>query len=64
MKKIKKIKIGVGIVLLLAVGLFFHHTLPRTVVVQITGTDHELLHDVVCLIHCWYVQLGVHVNSI
>ena len=39
MKKIKKIKIGVGIVLLLAVGLFFHHTLPRTVVVQITGTD-------------------------
>lgn len=39
MKKIKKFKIGVGIVLLLAVGLFFHHTLPRAVVVQITGTD-------------------------
>ena len=39
MKKTKKLKIGVVIVLLLAVGLFFHHTLPRTVVVQITGTD-------------------------
>jgi hypothetical protein len=39
MKTIKKIKIGIGIVLVIIAGLFFHYNLPRTTVVQISGTD-------------------------
>ncbi len=35
----KKIKIGIGIVLIVIAGLFFHYNLPRTAVVQISGTD-------------------------
>ncbi len=35
----KKIKIGIGIVLAIIVVLFFHYNLPRTDVVQISGTD-------------------------
>jgi len=36
---IKKIKIVVGVLLLAAVALFLFHNLPRTAVVQISGTD-------------------------
>lgn len=39
MKAIKKIKIGIGIVLGVVIVLFFHYNLPRTAVVQISGTD-------------------------
>jgi hypothetical protein len=39
MKAIKKIKIGIGIILIVILGLFFHYHLPRTAVVQISGTD-------------------------
>ena len=39
MTTIKKIKIGAGLVLILIVALFFHYNLPRTAVVQISGTD-------------------------
>ena len=39
MKTIKKIKIGIGIVLIVVIALFFHYNLPRTAVVQISGTD-------------------------
>jgi len=39
MTTIKKIKIGIGIVLIVIAGLFFHYNLPRTAVVQISGTD-------------------------
>ena len=39
MKTIKKIKIGIGIVLSVVIALFFHYNLPRTAVVQISGTD-------------------------
>lgn len=39
MKKSKKIKIGVGIVIVLIIGLFLHYNLPRTAIVQISGTD-------------------------
>lgn len=39
MTTIKKIKIGIGIVLIVILGLFFHYNLPRTAVVQISGTD-------------------------
>lgn len=39
MKTIKKIKIGIGILLIVLAGLFFHYNLPRTAVVQISGTD-------------------------
>jgi len=38
-KTTKKIKIGIGIVLAIIVVLFFHYNLPRTDVVQISGTD-------------------------
>ena len=39
MTTIKKIKIGTGVVLILTIALFFHYNLPRTAVVQISGTD-------------------------
>jgi len=39
MKTTKKIKIGIGIVLIVVIALFFHYNLPRTAVVQISGTD-------------------------
>jgi hypothetical protein len=39
MKTIKKIKFGIGIALVLVLSLFFHYNLPRTEVVQISGTD-------------------------
>ena len=39
MKAVKKVKIGAGIVLVVLISLFFHYNLPRTVVVQISGTD-------------------------
>lgn len=39
MTTIKKIKIGIGVVLILIIALFFHYNLPRTAVVQISGTD-------------------------
>ena len=39
MKTIKKIKIALGVLLLAAVALFLFYNLPRTVVVQISGTD-------------------------
>ena len=39
MNVIRNISIGVGLVLVVIVGLFFHYTLPRTAVVQISGTD-------------------------
>ena len=39
MKTIKKIKIAAGVLVLAAVALFLFHNLPRTAVVQISGTD-------------------------
>ena len=39
MKAAKKVKFGIGVVLVLLLALFFHYNLPRTVVVQISGTD-------------------------
>ncbi len=38
-EKIKKVKIGIGIVLIVVIALFFHYNLPRTAVVRISGTD-------------------------
>jgi hypothetical protein len=38
-KTLKNIKIVVVVLLVVAVGLFLHRNLPRTAVVQITGTD-------------------------
>ncbi len=39
MKTTKKIKISLGAVLITIIFLFFHYNLPRTAVVQISGTD-------------------------
>jgi len=39
MKAVKKAKFGIGIVLVVLLALFFHYNLPRTAVVQISGTD-------------------------
>lgn len=39
METFKKVKLGTGIVLVVLLSLFFHYNLPRTVVVQISGTD-------------------------
>lgn len=39
MKAAKKVKLGIGIVLVVLLFLFFHYNLPRTAVVQISGTD-------------------------
>jgi hypothetical protein len=39
MKTTKKIKIGIVIVVIVIIALFFHYNLPRTAVVQISGTD-------------------------
>jgi hypothetical protein len=36
---IKKIKIATGVLLVAAIALFLFHNLPRTAVVQISGTD-------------------------
>ena len=36
---IRKITIGVGLILIVLIALFLHYTLPRTAVVQISGTD-------------------------
>ena len=39
MKTSKKLKIGFGALLIAILFLFFHYNLPRTSVVQISGTD-------------------------
>ena len=39
MKAAKKVKFGIGFVLVILLALFFHYNLPRTAVVQISGTD-------------------------
>jgi len=39
MKVAKKVKFGIGFVLVLLLALLFHYNLPRTAVVQISGTD-------------------------
>jgi hypothetical protein len=39
MKTSKKIKIGFGALLIAILFMFFHYNLPRTSVVQLTGTD-------------------------
>ena len=39
MTTIKKIKIAIAVMLVAAVALFLFHNLPRTAVVQISGTD-------------------------
>ena len=39
MTTIKKIKIAIAVMLVIAVALFLFHNLPRTAVVQISGTD-------------------------
>jgi len=43
MKTIEKVKIGTGIFMFIIVALILHSILPRTVVVQITGTDVKRL---------------------
>lgn len=43
MKTIEKVKIGIGVFILIIVALFLHANLPRTAVVQITGTDMKRL---------------------
>jgi len=43
MKTIEKVKIGTGIFMFIIVALFLHSILPRTAVVQITGTDVKRL---------------------
>jgi hypothetical protein len=53
MQTIKKVKIGVGVVLLVVIALFFHHTLPRTEVVQITGTDVKRVDKTGKVIEDW-----------
>lgn len=39
MNLLRKTALGIGIVLIVLIALFFHYTLPRTAVVQISGTD-------------------------
>ena len=39
MTTIKKIKIAMAVMLVAAIALFLFHNLPRTAVVQISGTD-------------------------
>ena len=39
MKRTNKVKIGSAVALIIILGLFFHYNLPRTAVVQISGTD-------------------------
>lgn len=39
MEALKKVRFGIGIVLIVLLALFFYYNLPRTVVVQISGTD-------------------------
>ena len=39
MKTIEKVKIGSAVFAVIVILLFLHHVLPRTAVVQITGTD-------------------------
>lgn len=39
MKAVQKTKIVIAVIAFAAVALFLHHNLPRTAVVQITGTD-------------------------
>ena len=43
----KKIKIGLGALLILILFFFFHYNLPRTSVVQISGTDTKRVDKVV-----------------
>lgn len=47
MKLTKKIKIGLGALLLFALFLFFHYNLPRTSVVQVSGTDTKRVDKLV-----------------
>ncbi len=47
MKTSKKIKISIGIILVVILGLFFHYHLPRTAVVQISGTDTKRIDKTV-----------------
>lgn len=46
MNAIKKIKVGIVTVLIVIIALFFHYTLPRTAVVQISGTDMKRLDKI------------------
>jgi hypothetical protein len=39
MNVIRKISIGIGVILIVMIALFLHYTLPRTAVVQISGID-------------------------
>ena len=39
MKTSRKIKISLGVVIALIIALFLHYNLPRTAVVQVSGTD-------------------------
>lgn len=39
MEALKKVRFGIGIVLVVLLSLLFHYNLPRTAVVQISGTD-------------------------
>ncbi|MBW2611279.1 MAG: DUF1523 family protein [Deltaproteobacteria bacterium] len=50
MKTTKKIKIGIGAVLIIILFLFFHYNLPRTAVVQISGTDIKRMDKAVDVI--------------
>ena len=47
MKTSKKLKIGFGALLFAILFLFFHYNLPRTSVVQISGTDTKRVDKVV-----------------
>ncbi len=64
MKKTKKVKISVGIVLLLVAGLFFHHILPRTVVVQVTGTDVKRVDKTGKVIEEWDESADIKKNAV
>lgn len=39
MGTVKKVKVGIVVVLIVFLALFFHFNLPRTAVVQVSGTD-------------------------
>jgi len=49
MKTSKKIKIGFGALLIVILFLFFHYNLPRTSVVQISGTDTKRVDKAVAV---------------
>lgn len=49
MKTSKKLKIGFGALLVVILFLFFHYNLPRTSVVQISGTDTKRMDKAVAV---------------